>query len=194
MTNENEQGYKLSDDGTVFERYFGDDLLFNVPKKVVTIKDGAFKGNKELRSITLPKSVEEIGKDAFDDCLALQQIVVAKTNVVFRSRYGVLFTKDFKTLLKYPEGRDRKNYLVPERVWKIENNAFRNCRFLKTIGIPESAKLIADHAFDGCDDLTIFAPKDSNAEEFAWMLGIKFEPASLDRTGIGAVQIVWDYS
>ncbi len=47
---------------------------FVVPDGVKVIKDAAFRRNNELLSVTIPESVEEIGKGAFLECNSLAEV------------------------------------------------------------------------------------------------------------------------
>ncbi len=46
--------------------------------------------------------------------------------------------------------------IIPEGVERLEDNCFRNCKYLKSVTIPDSVKYIGAHAFDGCVSLTSF--------------------------------------
>ena len=48
---------------------------------------------------------------------------------------------------------DYEVVIIPDTVIEIDNNAFRNCRKLKTVIIPEGVKRIGRHAFWGCENL-----------------------------------------
>lgn len=54
---------------------------YGVSFKVIKIKDSAFKGNRKLTKITIPKTIQSIGKDAFRGCSKLKMIVVKTTKL-----------------------------------------------------------------------------------------------------------------
>ncbi|MBP5622905.1 MAG: leucine-rich repeat domain-containing protein [Thermoguttaceae bacterium] len=149
--------YRLSADGKTFEQYHGPGGLFSVPEGVEKISGAAFMGYDALTSVEIPASVSSIGGGAFGACRALAAINVAEDNAYFRSIDGVLFTKDGKTLIKYPEGKDGENYSVPEGVQTLFDYAFGKCPSLKSVVLPESATTIGDRAFSECYALSSFA-------------------------------------
>ncbi|MBQ9812875.1 MAG: leucine-rich repeat domain-containing protein [Thermoguttaceae bacterium] len=152
--------YQLSADGKKFGLYLEHDSAlaeFVVPDGVETIMPGAFREVRKLKRIVLPASVVEIGKDAFV-CPDLDAIDVAEENPVFRSINGVLFSKDGKTLVRLPMGRQTDCYYVPKGVETIESGALQYCFFLKTVVIPNCVKTIGDNAISGGFLATISLP------------------------------------
>lgn len=61
---------------------------------------------------------------------------------------------------------------IPTYVTKIEDYAFADCYGLERVYIPSSVKTISSTAFDGCDDLIIYAPSSSYAYTYALDYGI----------------------
>lgn len=53
----------------------------NVTYKVTSIKDKAFKGNKNVQTITVSKNITSIGKSAFKNCGKLKTIVIKSKNI-----------------------------------------------------------------------------------------------------------------
>ena len=150
-----------------------------VPKTTETIISGeAFNLCPSLKEIVLSESVGEVGRGAFSDCSSLTSIDVEESNREFRSIDGVLFTKDGKTLIRYPAGRKDRAYAVPEGVEKIESGAFKNCSQLTSIVLPESVESIGDFAFFSCSSLAaIVLPK--NVQEigdasFCYCFSLRF--------------------
>lgn len=50
-----------------------------IPSGVTAIGDGAFRGNRKLKSIVIPAQVTEIGNFAFENCSALESIEIPPT-------------------------------------------------------------------------------------------------------------------
>ena len=85
-------------------------------------------------TLTIPASVEKI--DAYFEN-GPGAFVVAEDNPVYSSKDGVLFSKDGKTLLMYPNGR-AGNYTVPDGVEAIAPEAFKYNHNLTGLTIPDS--------------------------------------------------------
>jgi hypothetical protein len=78
---------------------------------------------------------------------------VSAENQEYKDIDGVLFTKDGKTLLCYPEG-GKSAYTIPEGVAVIGENAFWSCANLTSVTIPASVTTIGENAFRFCASLT----------------------------------------
>ena len=124
-----------------------------IPDSVTSIGDLAFAGCESLTSVEIPDSVTSIGDYAFSGCNKLKTIEASSSNVNFQTIDGVLFTKDGKTLLAVPGGKEGK-YAVPNSVTSIGNAAFGGCASLISVEIPDSVTSIGDLAFELCGSLT----------------------------------------
>lgn len=133
-------------------------FAFNEKLDTVGLKEGletidtcAFQ-QCPIKDITIPASVKEIGTaegSPFCACPELVSIRVAGNNSYVRVIDGVLFSKDGKTLIQYPAGREESTYTVPSGTEKIAPYAFAGCMKLKNILIPEGVKSIGNFAFMG---------------------------------------------
>lgn len=56
----------------------------------------------------------------------------------------------------------------------IDARAFADCASLREVVIPAAVKSISDHAFDGCEDVTIYGEKGTEAERIANLYGFTF--------------------
>lgn len=95
-----------------------------------------------IESITLPDSLESIGKDAFRDCKALQEIVIPE-NVTEIGNGAFLSC----TSLERAEIKGNVTEL---------NRTFQGCSSLSDIIIPDTLTKIGDYTFSGCRNLTDF--------------------------------------
>jgi len=124
-----------------------------LPDSLEEIGDSAFSGCKALESIKIPASVTEIVSNAFSWCEALCSIAVASGNEEYKSVDGVLYSKDGKTLLSYPSGKEDESFTVPDGVTKIDDSAFYDCNALESITLPASITKIGKYAFYECNAL-----------------------------------------
>lgn len=102
---------------------------------------GATEVNAE--KLIIPQTVSEIG----DLLVPLKNIEVDIDNPVFCSVDGVLFSKDMKTLIRYPERHAGGKYIVPECVKTIADFAFYNCINLKSVTLQDNVTNIGEKAF-----------------------------------------------
>jgi len=115
---------------------------------------GAFYGCSELTKITLPSTITTLEGFVFYGCNTLTDIEVVSENSSYSSVNGVLFNKNQKEIIKYPEGKADTSYIIPDTVTSIAYNAFRGCGNLTVIAIPEGVTTIGNGAFSECTSLT----------------------------------------
>ena len=125
-----------------------------IPVSVTSIGKYAFHKCNSLWKVVIPESVTSIEPSAFYWCHDLAKIDVASGNKNYSSVGGVLFSKDKKTLVRYPEGQTAEYYEIPEGITSIGKSAFYCCKSLTKVVIPESVTSIEDHAFCNCTVLT----------------------------------------
>ena len=118
---------------------------------VVVISDGVtcigeeafvdFSGSGSLKSVTIPKSVTNIGRDAFRHSSGLRSISIP--NGVTKIRDGT-----------FSGCSGLMSVMIPNSVTSIEYGAFRDCIGLRNVVIPNSVTNIGEEAFSGCSNLT----------------------------------------
>lgn len=116
-----------------------------IPETTREIDDEIFWGELKLDKIFIPASLEKIGRLTFVGCGA--QIEVDQDNPYFSSESGALFNKDKTSLIHFPTKSELKNYVIPDSVVTIEEDAFWECRQLESIEIPASVQHIERHSF-----------------------------------------------
>ncbi len=95
-----------------------------VPKGVERIGNEAFEDSSSLASIELPEGLVQIGAYAFYDCSSLTSVA------------------------------------IPTSVAEIEEAAFEGCRALRSVDLPPSLEIIPDSLFEKCSSMTsIVVPK-----------------------------------
>lgn len=143
-----------------------------IPDGIICISKKTFEG-KSVKKIRIPYTVTEIEENAIYQMYDLEHIEVDSKNRVFRDFYGVLHSKDGKTLLKYPQGCKEINFYFEECVTtigcqafscalnlqtltfsgalkEIQSRAFEYCFNLERVILPGSVEIIGDRAFQGC--------------------------------------------
>lgn len=126
----------------------------NIPNGVKSIGEDAFIGCESLTNVNIPESVENIGSGAFSHCSSITEFYVNENNNYYTSENGVLFNKDKITLIAYPAGNLQNEYIIPESITVIGNDAFSSCTNLSAIKIPNSITRIGSCAFMDCNSLT----------------------------------------
>lgn len=125
-----------------------------IPANVTRICLDAFEQCGDLQSFAIPASLTDIYDNPFSGCGKLSVITVDEGNPNYKAVDGVLFSKDDKTLIAYPKGKEGTTYTIPASVTKIGSNAFGGCSGLTSVTIPVGVTEIGDYAFSGCSDLT----------------------------------------
>ena len=109
-----------------------------IPNSVTTILY-AFSGCSNLKSISIPNGVTEIGEHAFSYCESLSSIAISNS-VTRIGRYAFRGCSGLTSVS------------IPNSVTIIEENAFYDCTGLTSVDIPESVANIT--GFAGCMGLT----------------------------------------
>lgn len=122
-----------------------------LPSSLQVIDSRAFY-NTALVSVSVPSSVVNIGKDAFEWIYALKEIKVDEANTVYSDIDGVLCSKTKTVLFRYPNSKG-KTYTVPNTIKKIYDHAFYNCRDLETVVFPASVISFESEFFWGNSNL-----------------------------------------
>ena len=120
----------------------------SIPESIERIGRLAFRGCQNLLKIEIPASVEVIGDSAFEWCTSLRSITVDKDNPGYKSENNCLLTKNGETL-KW----GCYESVIPDGVKIIGIGAFEGCGALTEITIPDSVKTISFRAFYNCEKL-----------------------------------------
>ncbi len=152
-----------------------DEVEFMGTKYTVTeIAEDAFKGNKELTYVHIPKNIENIGSGAFAYCENLKYFL-SDTIVgeYFEIRDEVLYDKGQKTLLAYPAANERTVFAIPNTVTKIANLAFASFRYLERITFVNEVEFMGENVFDDAnvEKCHAFIPKGAKGGQLKKNLG-----------------------
>ncbi len=153
--------------GGILGEYAGAGGNVSVPSSVggdsvTAIGIGAFSGNTDVISVSLPSSVTKIGQEAFSDCTSL-------TGISLPSSLQSIGIGAFWGCTKL------ENVSIPSGVTQIGDDAFADCSSLKSVVIPPNVTSIGDNAFGGCDNLVIKCAEGSAAHNYAVENSIEFE-------------------
>lgn len=138
-----------------------------------TIGYGLFKDCKYLKKVILPDGIKVIEQEAFQNCVALEElqipsatqsllsssgctalksITVVSTNTNYESKDGVLYNKGITKIIWFPQGKDDETFTLPSTITSLERLAFRDCK-LKEITL-SNVQLIPYGVFENCTNLS----------------------------------------
>jgi hypothetical protein len=107
---------------------------------VTAVKPNAFKDATNMKAVTLPSTLTEIGEDAFWRCTGLTEIIFPDglTTIGNYAFYGCTGLTEI---------------IFPDGAVTIGNYAFQNCTGLTEITLPDGAVTIGNYAFQNCTGL-----------------------------------------
>lgn len=110
-------------------------IEFNITNGVLT----GYKADKDVREITVPEGVTEIGEEAFMG----SRIISIDIPYVVKEIKSETFDSCDKM----------QRITIPDSVEKIGDNVFSYCYALEEINLPDSIKTIGEFAFSNCKSL-----------------------------------------
>ncbi len=130
---------------------------------VRVIADGAFKGCKQITSLSIPEGITVIGKMAFDDCDKITEVVIPDSVISLGERAF----SDCDTLASVSIGNglhtisesafyscDKLTAIqFGSSVRVIDHAAFANCYALEEIVLPRELTSLGERAFRYCNKL-----------------------------------------
>jgi hypothetical protein len=156
--------YNDSESEVMITAYTGEPTNLEIPekidgKKVVAIGSNAFAGNVNLKKVSIPGGVKSIGEYAFSGCTSLKSCELEEgvEEIGYKAFYGCRYLKEVE---------------IPGTLKKIDDEAFRDCERLSKLKIPKSCTDIGTDVFRACMSLTVIAPDNPIATEYAEKYGI----------------------
>ncbi len=166
------------------------------PNTLKTIGDSAFQ-SAAIEGVVIPSEVISIGENPFSLCRQLKNVSVMSNNLNYKTIGGVLYSKEGKRLVLYPNGLESSIYQIPAGVESINGYAFygdqhlieviipekvtsigRYCFYLNTgirdIYLPKSLTTIGSGTFTECSNLTLYCWDGRPAHIYAQTNGIPF--------------------
>lgn len=162
----------------------------NLPEGLESLGDNALQYSK-MSEITIPASLTSFGTALFEGNTNLKAINIVDGNVKYASYDGVVYTKNYDTLVFYPRGKDDESYTIHPNTKKTVSYSMQSCLF-EEIVIPESLEEIGVGTFSGAKKLTnIVWPENCKLKiigglAFCGCIGLKtFDlPISVETMGI----------
>lgn len=154
-------------------KYLGADSVVQVPDGITRIGTGAFWNNfavtkiilpqsvtcicgdafvycENLKEVSIPESVCEMGDDPFAGCL---YISIENHSPHFILENGVLFDSTKKFLIHYTASNAATEYRIPETVTWIGKHSFYKCENLRIVTITKNVKFMGNNAFSDCRNI-----------------------------------------
>ena len=117
---------------------------------VVEIGDMAFAECKDLRSLSFPDSISNIGNKVFQHCMRLEKVEIPQSNSYFSSNGRFILSKDGKQLIA---ALDAEEHVIPSGVEELCDFSFWCCSSVKRLTFPESLAVVGHFAFSHCTSL-----------------------------------------
>ncbi len=114
-----------------------------IPEGVAVIGDHAFSNCTALEEITVPSTAETVGENVFGGSANLKRIVFTEngTQLLLEVEQFAVFSKD-KTVLYLVLDQGGKDFVIPEGVVSVTDNAFSFCANVGKLTIPSTLKEI----------------------------------------------------
>jgi hypothetical protein len=111
-----------------------------------------FQGCKRLRRLRLPVAAKEFHHSCFHGCESLSHFKISSKNKWFSTERGVLYNKKKTKLIRCPPAKPG-TVLLPGSVSEIEWEAFKDCRKISRLVLPEKLADLDPSILEGCDSL-----------------------------------------
>lgn len=125
----------------------------NINDLIKRIEASALEDLPLLEEIILPKSLEHLGRKAIYNCFSLKSISISDENTYFKTKNGILYTKNEQKLIKYPTGSNNTTFEMPGTVKMVDEWAFESANYLKNIVSNNKIQKIDACAFQDCNNL-----------------------------------------
>lgn len=121
----------------------------------IGIQSQAFYGADNLERVTLSKDESFLMADAFGGCPKLTDIVIPEENDAYAVVDQVVYSKDLKTLVLYPNGLTQSVFAVPESVTTIRSHAFMENTAIQELILPASIVHVDLAGMFGLETITV---------------------------------------
>lgn len=168
--------YRKNDENSVcLTNYKGEDTEIIVPEVIgnytVTSLKKTFYKKRRIKSVTVPKTVKEIGEETFFECDMLREVVLNQGLEIIGSNAFFWCEKLEKidipdTVKEIGKGawencEKLTEIKLPDGLTCLEDSLFSSCYSLKTVSVPDSVSEIGDKAFYSCSKLASISLPDN---------------------------------
>ncbi len=145
-----------------------DSLLIGFFSGVIHIPDGAFYHCSKLKNVILHENIYTIGQSAFENCTSLQRVEFGSGSITKLTLLDKIGDKAFKNCTSLSDFK-QKNFsissdfmeqfefsysiIIPGFVKYIGDEAFENCRTIKTLEIGHDMNYVGEGAFRKCEGI-----------------------------------------
>lgn len=109
-----------------------------------------------VKSLSLPSTLTKLGDSSIDGLFALETITVSDKNTAFSVKDGVLFNKNQTKLIKYPSGKQGREYTTPDSVTTIGNSAFMFTTLLKNVKLSKNVTVVEAEGIVSTGKLNVY--------------------------------------
>lgn len=154
--------YEIYDGGVIITKYKGGQTEAVIPDDIdgVPVEEIGFYAfeAQPVTSVTIPDTVKVIGEGAFIDCASL-------TSIKLPTALETIERGAFAGCTALTE------ITVPEEVKEIKRGAFASCASMRSLVILSKDLGYDKWGIEDIPDLTVYAPEDSAAAEWAGAMG-----------------------
>lgn len=118
-----------------------------IGKNVISIGSYIFWHCNNLKSVTLKNNIDNWGLTSFGACAKWIEINIDNTSTLYKVEENILYSADGKSIKLCPRGR-AGDFIIPEIVEIIEQNAFAYTYSLSSVVITDNVKQINTNAFN----------------------------------------------
>ena len=142
----------------------------NIGDAVTRLEDGAFAGCKYLENVSVGNGIESVGNNVFDGCNFLDYNIYSNGYYLGNSQNPnmILMSARNKSITSCTVSADCRficdgafrdckrlaEVVLPESLTYVNNGLFSGCGSLRSVAIPESVRAIGNDAFKGCSSLS----------------------------------------
>ncbi|MBR1747778.1 MAG: leucine-rich repeat protein, partial [Clostridia bacterium] len=131
------------------------------PTGLTSVSDDAFRGCSSLKKVVFPSTLTEIGYAAFSDCVSLDEVNFSDcpglTVIAYDAFENTAWLNDYidscvminSILYRYLDNPDVHELHIYNGVSLINERAFYNNVYLRSVHVPQSVSAIGESAFEG---------------------------------------------